>query len=131
MAESAQSTAAQLTLDGAAVVYRMFDIGYAIELNVAAALLAPSGPERSRPARIEAQALQIANPPVSVSLGVRELLIDGTPRRAQLAARLFDFGVCSMQLDIAAPDNASWADFAHSHAASRRRRPSRPWCPTR
>ena len=112
MAESAQSTAAELTLDGAAVVYRMFDIGYAIELDVAASLLAPSGPERSRPARIEAQALQIANPPVSVSLGVRELMIDGKPRRAHLAARLFDFGVCSMQLDIAAPDDASWAEFA-------------------
>lgn len=111
MAESAQSSAAELTLDGAAVVYRMFDIGYAIELDVAASLLAPSGPERTRPARIEAQALQIANPPVSVSLGVRELLIDGTSRRAHLAARLFDFGVCSMQLDIAAPDNASWAEF--------------------
>ena len=112
MAEPAQSSAAELTLDGAAVVYRMFDIGYAIELDVAASLLAPSGPERTRPARIEAQALQIANPPVSVSLGVRELLIDGTSRRAHLAARLFDFGVCSMQLDIAAPDNASWAEFA-------------------
>lgn len=111
MAEPAQSSAAELTLDGAAVVYRMFDIGYAIELDVAASLLAPSGPERTRPARIEAQALQIANPPVSVSLGVRELLIDGTSRRAHLAARLFDFGVCSMQLDIAAPDNASWAEF--------------------
>jgi hypothetical protein len=111
MAEPAQSPPAELSLDGTAVVYRLFDIGYAIELDAAATLLAPSGPERTRPARIEAQALQIANPPVSVSLGTRELLVDRTPRRAHLAARLFDFGVCSIQLEIGAPENVSWDEF--------------------
>src|ERR1700687_2794437 len=39
--------AAALTLDGAAVVYRLFDIGYAIELETVAKLLAPSAPARS------------------------------------------------------------------------------------
>jgi hypothetical protein len=112
MSLHAQSAAPELTLDGAAVVYRMFDVGYAIELDVAASLLAPSAPERTRPARIEAQALQIANPPVSVSLGVRELEVDGARCRANLAARLFDFGVCSLQLEIAAPDGSSWSGFA-------------------
>ena len=111
MGDTAQPPAADLTLDGAAVVYRLFDIGYAIELDAAATLLAPSGPARTRPARIEAQALLIANPPVSVPLGSRELLIDGTAYRAQLAARLFDFGVCSIQLEVTAPGNTAWADF--------------------
>ena len=111
MAEPAQSPIATLTLDGAVVVYRLFDIGYAIELDAVATLLAPSGPERSRPARIEAQALQIANPPVSVSLGARDLQIDGKPARAQLAARVFDFGVCSIQLEVLAPSGAVWDDF--------------------
>lgn len=111
MADSPEISASPLALDGAAVVYRLFDIGYAIELDAAATLLAPSGPERTRPARIEAQALQIANPPVSVSLGARDLVIDGVRCRAHLAARLFDFGVCSMQLDIGAPENASWPAF--------------------
>jgi hypothetical protein len=111
MADPAQSPPADLTLDGAAVVYRLFDIGYAIELDAAATLLAPSGPERTRPARSEAQALQIANPPVSVPLGMRDLLVDGMPRRAHLAARLFDFGVCSIQLEMAAPPHTPWDDF--------------------
>ena len=111
MAEPAQSPATDLTLDGVAVVYRLFDIGYAIELEAVAKLLAPSAPERTRPARIEAQALQIANPPVSLSLGTRELSIGGRPCRAQLAARLFDFGVCSIQLEIAASQDAAWDDF--------------------
>ena len=111
MAETAQFPAADLAVDGAAVVYRLFDIGYAIELESVATLLAPSAPERTLPARIEAQALQIANPPVSLSLGARELRIDGRSYRAQLAGRLFDFGVCSLQLEIAAPDGLSWDDF--------------------
>lgn len=111
MAEPAQSPAADLTLDGVAVVYRLFDIGYAIELEAVARLLAPSAPERTRPARIEAQALQIANPPVSLSLGTRELSIGGRLCRAQLAARLFDFGVCSIQLEIAASQDAAWNAF--------------------
>ena len=100
-----------LTLDGGAVVYRLFDIGYAIELDGAATLLGPSGPERTRPARIEAQALQIANPPVSVSLGARTLTFDGVSCRAQLAARLFDFGVCSIQLEVSAPADVAWDAF--------------------
>ena len=111
MAEPARTAAADLTLDGAAVVYRLFDVGYAIELEVAASLLAPSAPERTRPARIEAQALQIANPPVSVSLGTREVVVDGARHRANLAARLFDFGVCSVQLEIVAPDETAWSEF--------------------
>ena len=112
MSLSDEASTPGLTLDGAAVVYRLFDVGYAIELDVAASLLAPSAPERTRPARIEAQALQIANPPVSVSLGAREIDVDGVRSRAQLAARLFDFGVCSLQLEVSAPDGSTWADFA-------------------
>lgn len=111
MAFSPESDDADLVLDGAAVAYRLFDIGYAIELEAAAALLAPIGPARTRPARGEAQAIQIANPPVAVPLGARELLIAGVRCHAQLAARLFDFGVCSIQLDVAAPAHARWNDF--------------------
>jgi hypothetical protein len=111
MADAAQSGSPDLTLDGAAVVYRLFDIGYEIHLDAAATLLAPSGAARTRPARIEAQALQIANPPIAVSLGARDLTLDGATRRGQLAARLFDFGVCSIQLEVAAPPNTAWDDF--------------------
>ncbi|HEY2065951.1 MAG TPA: hypothetical protein VGG84_08310 [Gemmatimonadaceae bacterium] len=111
MAPPEESAPTDLTLEGAAVAYRLFDIGYAIELEAAAALLAPIGPARTRPARGEAQAIQIANPPVAVSLGARDLLIGGVRCRAQLAARLFDFGVCSVQLDVQAPEHARWNDF--------------------
>jgi hypothetical protein len=111
---------AEPTLDGAAVVYRLFDIAYAIDLDRAASLLAPSGPARTRPARTEAQALQIANPPVSVALGQRELTVLGVPRAAQLSARLFDFGVCSIQLELSTPEHIGWDEFlAFAHGVER------------
>jgi hypothetical protein len=111
MTEQGSPGPAELTLDGAAVVYRLFDIGYAIELDAAVTLLAPSAPARSRPARVEAQALQIANPPVAISLGTHDLMVGAIACRAQLAARLFDFGVCSVQLEVAAPPNMPWGEF--------------------
>jgi hypothetical protein len=111
MVEHGNLGPAELTLDGAAVVYRLFDIGYAIELDAAVTLLAPSAPARSRPARVEAQALQIANPPVAISLGTHDLTVGTIACRAQLAARLFDFGVCSVQLEVAAPPNVPWQGF--------------------
>jgi hypothetical protein len=113
MLDDAPSHGTALLIDGVAVVYRLFDVGYAIELETAATLLAPSGPERARPARIEAQALQIANPPVAVTLGAHDLQVDGQLCRAQLSARLFDFGVCSIQLEVAAPAGADWDTFLH------------------
>ena len=110
----------ELTLDGAAVIYRLFDIAYAIDLERAATILAPSAPERTRPARTEAQALQIANPPVSITLGKRALTVLGEPCDAQLSARLFDFGVCSLQLELQAPPRVSWETFlAFAHAVER------------
>jgi hypothetical protein len=109
-----------LTLDGAAVVYRLFDIAYSIDLERAAAILAPSAPARTRPERTEAQALQIANPPVSVSLGQRALTVRGEPCDAQVSARLFDFGICSLQLELRAAGRTSWDDFlAFAHAVER------------
>lgn len=117
---TARAPAAELTLDGAAVVYRLFDIAYAIDLERAAALLAPSAPERTRPARTEAQALQISNPPVAVALGQRELSVNSVPVTAQLSARLFDFGVCSLQLELITPPRSSWSDFiAFAHGVER------------
>jgi hypothetical protein len=108
---------AGVSLDGAAAVYRLYDVAYSIDLERAAMLLAPSGPERTLPARTEAQALQIANPPVAISLGAREITVNGVRLPAQLSARVFDFGVCSIQLEVAAAPGATWEaflDFAHA-----------------
>ena len=102
----------ELHVDGSATVYRLHDIGYAIALDRAAQLLGDTTRGRLRPGRVEAQAIQIRNPPLFVALGSRDVVIGATTRRATLAANLFDFGVCSLHLRLAAPPRLSWSEFA-------------------
>ena len=97
---------------GEAVVYRLFDVGYAISLDKAFDLLSSSAPERRLPTRGEAQAIQIPNPPVTVSLGTERIEIAGRPVEAQLSARVFDFGVVSLRACVAAHPGATWSGFA-------------------
>lgn len=112
---------------GSAVVYRLFDVGYAIDLARAQALLTASAaanprdalrPERVRPVRGEAQALQILNPPITVVLGHESFVPApslGTPEipmaSAELSARIFDFGVISLRIRVRLGDALSWEAF--------------------
>jgi hypothetical protein len=103
--------AASVRLFGAAIVYRLFDIGYEIKLDRALDLLAASAPERVRPVRGEGQALQIANPPITVLLGTEVLTLDGEPQEVELSARIFDFGVVSLRVRIRTPGELDWTRF--------------------
>ncbi len=102
---------AEVRLLGAAVVYRLFDIGYEIKLDRALDLLATSAPERVRPVRGEGQALQIANPPITVLLGTEALAMSGGTQDVELSARIFDFGVVSLRVRIRTPSELSWPAF--------------------
>lgn len=99
-------------VDGSATVYRLYDVGYAIALERAADLLGEHTRGRVRPARLEARAIQIRNPPLFVSLGSVDVRIGGAPRGAAMSAHLFDFGVCSLHLRIPASPALSWSEFA-------------------
>ena len=100
-----------LLVDGSATAYRLYDVGYGIDLEHAAELAGADTRGRSRPARAEARAFQIRNPPLNVVLGERDLMLAGTARRAIVAAHLYDFGVCSLRITIDAPSGASWSEF--------------------
>ncbi|MFM7231946.1 MAG: hypothetical protein ACKO3S_08170 [bacterium] len=106
-------TAPEPRVDGEAIVYRLFDVGYAISLDRAFDRLASSGPERRRPTRGEAQTIRIPNPPVTVSLGREAVTIGGHEVAAEVSARLFDFGVVSMRAKVRTPDGLDWESFAH------------------
>jgi hypothetical protein len=101
-----------LRVDGVAVVYRLHDVGYEIALDRALDLLAASAPERVRPVRGEAQALQIRNPPVTVILGHESVALDGRTYPAELSARIFDFGVVSLRARVELPPAMPWGEFA-------------------
>lgn len=107
-----------LIVEGSAIVYRLHDVGYAIDLERTSALLAENAPERALPARGEAEAIQIKNPPVAVTLGSAPVMIDGTVRAVAISARVFDFGVCALRATVDAPQGLSWAAFAALGAAA-------------
>ncbi len=100
-------------VDGSAIVYRLYDVAYEIRLDRALDLLAASAPARVRPVRGEAQALQIANPPLTLILGQEQVRIaDVGACDAEVSARIFDFGVVSLRLRFDAPRDVTWAEFA-------------------
>jgi len=82
-----------------------------IALEHAARLIGESAATRARPARTEARAIEIRNPPLVVALGARTLTLDGRACEGTLSARLFDFGVCSVQLRIGASSDITWDEF--------------------
>jgi hypothetical protein len=100
-----------LTVLGSAIAYRLFDVGYAIDLERALALLAASAPERVRPVRGEGQALQISNPPITVWLGGDVLVVDGTAHEVELSARIFDFAVVSLRVRVRPLGACTWEQF--------------------
>lgn len=103
---------AQVTVEtGAAIAYRLFDVGYAIDLDRALDLLATSGPERVRPVRGEGQALQILNPPITVLLGAESLLVGDRSYEVEVSARIFDFGAVSLRVKVRAPARCTWHEF--------------------
>jgi hypothetical protein len=98
-------------VSGWVTVYRLHDIGNAIDLTTASAALQPVAAARARPARGEAQAIQIANPPLSVHLGAQQFLIDDASYELAFSARVFDFGVCALQARLAVRSGLSWNAF--------------------
>ncbi len=93
----------ELRVHGSATLYRLYDIGYAIALDHAADLLGGTTRGRVRPSRLEARAIQIRNPPLFAALQSFEIAMGGERCPATVSAHLFDFGVCSLHVRVAAP----------------------------
>jgi hypothetical protein len=94
------STPAGLRARSDLTLYRLYDIGYEIHLEHAADLLSANHPERLRPSRGGAQAIQIPNPPLAVRLGSERVPCAGSTQDVEFSARLFDFGVVSLRARI-------------------------------
>jgi hypothetical protein len=100
-----------ICVDGAVIVYRLYDVGYAIRLDEALPLLASNAAERVRPIREDTHAIHIVSFPVSVLLAIEQLPLRGTVQTIQVSARLFDFGVCSLQACCTLAQGSTWNDF--------------------
>jgi hypothetical protein len=115
--QGAPEPAPEVRVCGEAILYRLHDVGYEIDLDRVFDLLAASAPERPRPVRGEALAIQIPNPPVTVGLGVETAVVAGAAREVELSARIFDFGVVSLRARLAGPADLSWRGFVEFGAA--------------
>lgn len=116
-APPAAPPAPDVRVQGEVVVYRLYDLGYEIDLDRAFVLLGSSAPERPRPVRGEAQAIRIPNPPVTVSLGTEHVTVAGAPCAAEFSARLFDFGVVSLRARVTFPAGTPWSEYAAAGTA--------------
>ena len=95
---------------GELILYRQFDVGYEILLDKAFDHLLSSAPERPKPIRGEASAIQIPNLPVTVHLGTESITLTGVSHEVEMSARLFDFGVISLRARLLVP-RMSWDEL--------------------
>jgi hypothetical protein len=118
---------------GAVVLYRLYDVGYEIDLERALDFLAVTPEDREtlrlnleQRRRVEAQAIRIKNPPITVTLGREPFDAVGRHHDAQVSARIFDFGVISLRMRCDVPGAMDWesvAQFGDSGDLSRAARP--------
>lgn len=105
-----RSASSEPRVSGEAILYRLFDVGYEIQLDKVFDLLSSSAPERPKPIRGAAHAIQINNPPVTVSLGTESIAVGDRTRPVDVSASIFDFGVVSLRACLPVPA-IGWEEF--------------------
>ena len=106
-----------LFVKGEAILYRLYDVGYAIRLDRAFQMLSSNAPERRRPVQEGAATIQIPNPPVTVSLGTTTCELCGEQREVEFSARIFDFGLVSIRARLPVSADLPWQAFTAFGAA--------------
>ncbi|WP_428395532.1 hypothetical protein [Lichenicoccus sp.] len=100
--------------NGEVIIYRLFEAAYAIELAQAEAIWrdrAGLAGARKRLQATPAKAVAYDVPPLVLSLETVTLTLADGPVTTAVSARLYDFGVITVALRIAARD-VDWAGFA-------------------
>jgi hypothetical protein len=112
-------TAPEPQVVGTVVLYRLYDVGYEIDLEHTLDFFATTPEEREalrlkleRRQRAEAQAIRIKNPPVTVSLGNERFEAAGRHHEASVSARIFDFGVISLRMRCEPQGVLDWTGFS-------------------
>ncbi len=100
-----------ITASGTTILYRLYDVGYSIDLRRAQELLSQNAPERARPLRAEARAIQIPDPPLRVLLEKQAVEFAPDPLEAEASASIFSFGVVSVRLAATMPPDLPWMEF--------------------
>lgn len=102
---------------GSATIYRLYDVGYEIDLPRAAEILASPSAPRTRPRRGEGVALVTPKPPLTLDLGSQSIDIGGRAMSTSLSAAIFDFGVISLRLAVGTPAEMPWTEYVRFGAS--------------
>jgi hypothetical protein len=102
-----------VVVSGAVIASRLFDVADAIDLTRSETLWAqqarPAG-MRSRLEFTSPKAVAFGVPPLEITLPPVTVRLDGVDRHAEATARLYDFGIARLALQIAA-DGLAWPDY--------------------
>ena len=96
---------------GAALVYRVFDIAEEIDLAAVERLLGEKGPTSRLKLERAHRAFVIRNAPVTLSLGETTLRLGKTRRTLSMVARLWDYGILSVQFHLPLPPDLDWTSL--------------------
>jgi hypothetical protein len=97
--------------DGTLHVYRLFDIADALDLARAEQLLAAPRARLRLEGAQSSTAMEFPRPPLQVALGPRSLPLSSGPRDAEVSAKLYDYGVASIQYRVDIPGGTALVDL--------------------
>ncbi|APH54407.1 Hypothetical protein GbCGDNIH9_1127 [Granulibacter bethesdensis] len=109
-----------LTVTGDIIALRLVDVAYEMDLKEAERLwLQRQSDERARPARASLsttspKAVSFGNPPLTIDLGTRHLILGLSTHEVAVAVRLYDFGAVAIEIRRPVTDML-WQDFVTLH----------------
>lgn len=102
---------------GSILVYRVFDVAEEVNLSKVEELLKTESSQRLRFARSARQAVIMRNAPVSLSLGgLTDFSLPFATGKTEAFAKIWDYGVVSVQFQIPLPANIGWEDLINLSA---------------
>jgi len=103
---------------GRVIVYRIFDIAEEIDLAAVESGLRTHGTSRLSIARSTGHALVVRNAPVTLSLGIARVRVGTHQIDAEMFARIWDYGVMSVQFHVPLADGTTWLELVRLAAAA-------------
>jgi hypothetical protein len=99
---------------GTIIVYRIFDVAEKFDLKrIESDLGAGLASSRLKIARSTGHALILRDAPVTLSLGAAQLRLGGATVRTELFARVWNYGVVSLQFQVPIERGTTWTALVH------------------
>lgn len=106
-------------LAGSLTLYQLYDVGDAIDLDLAQALLAAPDARRRAPVPArQSESIQIAQPPLRIEIGATSAGLAGLAATGKLRASIYDLGAVALALELPLHAPLEWPAVADLLAAA-------------